>query len=70
MADSPLADALLELLGSLSDEQKQAVQEALQKGAALIQAIIEAERERKPERPLSQAPAQPADIPDLRGRWS
>lgn len=70
MAGNPLADALMELLGSLSEEQKQAIQGALQKGAALIQTIIEAERERKPQALPAQAPAHPADIPDMRGRWS
>jgi hypothetical protein len=66
MAEKTLVDAFTELLGSLTDEQRRAMQEALQKGAALIQGIVAAEGARKPERLPS--PAQPADIPDMRGR--
>lgn len=69
MARNPLADALMELFGSLNDEQKRAIEEALTKAVALIQGIIEAERAKKPQELPAQGSAQPADIPDMRGRW-
>lgn len=70
MATNSLAEVLMELLGSLSAEQKQAIHDGLQKAAALIHGIIEAERVKKPQGLPARSPAQPADIPDMRGRWS
>jgi hypothetical protein len=63
MAGDTLMSLIQELTRSLNDEQRKVVNEAIQQGMELLRNVS------TKQGPALAEQREPADIPDLRGRW-